>query len=245
MGGIPIKQLGLGAGHRPVKKLQIQVVLALPKHAAHEIVHPEGGVDPAQQVSPPVLDGLRGTPVQVDREIQENPGLEVLVGFLHQLNFAGEGGLTQIRRPAHRLLAHRFGEHVEAEGPQVPLLERLQVDDRGVDRPLPGGANVVIRKTLPAQLHEVPVQLGRGDPQRKPDPLDSRIALGYLQAGDEGGERALGHRFTGLEEPAGGQQGLFVVAEAGLDPCHGVAATVVEIGMDLTLLRATVAPPSA
>ena len=178
MGGGPIKHLGLATCPRPVENLQVQVRCIFPQQAGHEIVHPERSVDPAKQVPPPVLECLRGSTVPVDRDIQKKPGLDVLAGFLHQFHPAGEGGTARIRRPAHGRLAHRFGEHVVAKGPQVPILEGLQVDDRAIKRPLPGGANAVLRETLATDLGEVPVQLGRGNHQRKADPLNSRIALG-------------------------------------------------------------------
>lgn len=153
-------------GHR-------QAISALPvaENAGHQIVHAVGAVGPAQQGRAALLDGVNGQPHSVHWRVDQKTGLHILVGFLNQQDLGGDGRTVAVAGLLHGQAPHRFGVHVVAKCPQVAIAEWLQVDDRGVEGPLPLGPHPVIAKALGADGSDMVLQLVGLNQQGEANPL--------------------------------------------------------------------------
>ena len=194
-GGGPV---GRGIEHQRVRRVLFSVVDAvinadvqklggaLAHDAAHQVVRAEGAVDEAEQRLPAVADADQRLVLVVDRHIDEEAGLDVLVGFLDQPQPGGGRGGAAVAGAFHGGSAARLGVHVEAEGPQVAAGEGLDVDDGEVFGPLPLRRHAVAVETGGVQRRLVLLPVGGLHALGVADGLDAGIAVLHMQAGDVG-----------------------------------------------------------
>lgn len=111
-------------------------------------------------------------------------------------------------------MAHRFGEHVVAEGQQVELGEGFQVEDGAVEWPFAGRAQVIIGKTLRLDGAQVGLPLVRANEHRPADPLDARIQFGDVESSDKIAPLRPVDRSQGIHQRRPAAQGLRVLLHA-------------------------------
>ena len=224
-GGVPVEEQGPGFPGA-IEQLEIHPMrVRLAEHAAHEGVHPEGGVEPAQEVSAAVFQGGRRRSVPVDRHIEQESRMGARV--LDQLHLARHAQVARVPGPEGSLLADGLGQHVEAQGPEVPVPEGLEVDHRAVGLPLSHGTDLVVGKALGPDLPLVPILRTRRHERGEADGLHARL---QVEAGHEGGKGLPGDGRTRLEVAACGQQGALVAPQPGLDPDLGLLAVPLKGG---------------
>ena len=133
--------------------------------------------DPAEQVrrAERAVDESGQLPIAEDGHVDEEAERRALLAqVLHQSDPAGGRRSAGAGGRVHRLVAHGIPVHVVAEHPAVPLIERLQEDDREgvIGR---GGPDVEFRKSpAPDRRFEVRLACGR-HPLRIPDADHARI----------------------------------------------------------------------
>jgi len=219
---------------RPVAIVDVQVQRRadfpemLAQHPLHEVPHAEGGVHPAQQVLP---GGLR----RIDRQIHQEARLDILLGFLHQPDLAGNADRPLVPRLVHRCPAHRLGIHVVAESPLVAPVEGLQINDGRIGIPYARRMDVVLRKALGADLREVRVLFRRRYPQRKPHALNAGKSLADVQRPDVIGKLPALEQTGGREQSVRAFQNLLVFAHALIDVPDDLVDPKVELVVQFML----------
>ena len=170
-----LKQQTNRSGFTPIVNTQAHALIfrQVAKNAAHEVFHAVGAIDPAEKRLPPLLNSARRYPIAIDRDIHECTRLNFGGGFLHEDNLTRENGFAGVSRPFHGGSSHGLGEHVVAEGAQVAVPKRFEVDDRCVDRSLAGRAHCVFWISFAANAGDVGGQLIGSNNLGKPNPLDA------------------------------------------------------------------------
>lgn len=120
-------------------------------------------------------------------------------------------------RPLHRAATHRLRQHVEAERPLIAPVERFEVDDSGVDRPVPVRPDHIGRKALRPDARDMRFLLRRGDDLGEADALDARIILRDPEAADIGVPLVARDRTPGVEHADAAAQHLLVGEQAAGD----------------------------
>ena len=206
---------------------------AVIQNAPHEVVHPVGTINPADKGG--AAFGHRGTGCAhpIDRGIHQGAGLDVLPVFLHQLDLARQGGLILIPRRFHGRAAHRLGEHVVAEGAQVPIDKGFEENNRGIDLPLALRPHPVLGKTLGTNRAHMCVQLRSGHPHGKANALNAGQLLAHILACGEFMPLLAGDAVGVGKKRRAAAQDLLVGAEPLLDA--GLDSLTIKIKRQLRL----------
>ena len=172
----------------------------------------------------------------VDRHVHQASGLDAAVAvLLQQDHLAGQRRQSGIPRLLHCLAPHRFGIHVIAEGAQIAVPERLEVDDGGIGIARSRRTDVILRETLPAQRGDMLGLLRRRHDQRKANPLDAGKMLRQLQRVDVVFESVAVGGGSGGKQAAGAVQDFFVVQHALGDAAVGFMDAELEFRLLLFL----------
>ena len=226
--GRPVEQ-GVRRGRQAVVDLDQQVARMLAAQAAHQVVHAERRIHPADDGGAPGVERIVHEAGLVHRHVHEEAGLAAVAAFLHQHHLAGGGRVAGIARLFHGRAPYRFAEHVVAEGAQVAPRERFDAGDRRDHGTRPGRLDRVVAKALGAHGRDVRVDAAgrddRGDAQR----LDAGEALVQVQQSVVLGECGAVDVDRAAQEAARGQQHFLVDVHAPVDAGGHVACTEIEI----------------
>ncbi|MEA5097398.1 MAG: hypothetical protein VB032_02545 [Burkholderiaceae bacterium] len=86
------------------------------EHSAEQILYPESGIYPTDDVRTSFLQCGGWQTVPVNREIHQETGLLVNIRFKSEFHLAGNDGLIQISCLFHRSATNRLGKHVITNG---------------------------------------------------------------------------------------------------------------------------------
>ena len=215
--GLAVEQQRVGAQVVAVEDADAQVLARVAQGAGDQVAETEGAVHPADEGALALGRGVDGQALAEYRQIEQNAELDVGAGLLHQAHLAGEGRHPEAAGPGHGLVAHRFREHVVAEGPLVAPVEGFEKDDRAVLVPRATRAHPVVRKALGPDAPLVFGQLGGGDGLGEADALDARVVHVQPQGGHVTAPFVAGHRLGRRKQGPRPAQDLAVSLETLLD----------------------------
>ena len=213
-----------------VDRVAVGSAVHLVEHRLQQIPGPERAVDEALEGGAARLRRVRDAAARIDRDIDQEAGLLLLVNLLDQLDLARHGRQAAVARPGHRLASRGIGIHVEAQGRAVPVVLRLQVEDgvplvgRGIFAALQG-----VARTPGRPLARLEGSLAaRRQTGRIADALDARITLAQFDPPGEGLELSVGDLVARREEAGPGLQYGHIGAQAGDDGVIGLVDEGVE-----------------
>ena len=234
-----------GVRSLPLRGMEIEgeVLGQAAEGAKNEVLDADRAVGEAAQGLAAGLDGIRRQPRAIDGQIHEKAVLGVLLGLLNQHHLGRDAGLAAVPGPRHGRLAHRFREHVVAEGALVAPVEGFQVDDGGIGRPLALGAQAIVRKALGLDLADMLLDLAGGDPLGEAHPLDAGIIRVQFEDVDIAPPFVPADVEGGVEEADGAPQQLLVIVQAAEDPLGDLLDPVLVPGQGPRLEPGVVEPP--
>lgn len=138
----------------------------------HQVANAERHVQPADDVG--VAFDKRGMwgILFIEWQVHEEAGLDLPARFLHQHDFARSRHFAVVAGRLHGCPARGFRQHVVAQGAQVAVTERFQIDDGAIRLAFAFGPDAEAGINLPADGRSQTRLVGGGNELDVADTLD-------------------------------------------------------------------------
>ena len=206
------------------------------KNAFHQVVTAKSGMHHPEQGRAPLLNRTQRSAWLIHRQIQQDPGLHVLFGFLTQ----GDGG-TEGRHPAvdgllHGGTPHRLAEHVVAQHAAVTPIQRADVVDQQVLLALSRWEQTKIRATASLLFGHKRLKLIRLHITRPGQGLNTGVTVLQLQLIERPFPLLAGHMLAARHQPRGAAQDHLIGLHAADHPLTDVLRLLLETLLTLLML---------